>query len=73
MVEDGGSRAATVPNTLPFFNGGLRPDLLSGNIRSDVSMSNFDPAKDVYLNRSAFALPAEGRFGSAPRYLVLVW
>ena len=65
-----GSRlAATVPNTLLFFNGGLRPDLVSGNIRRHVSMSDFDPARHLYLNRSAFALPAEGKFGSAPRYL----
>ena len=65
-----GSRlAATVPNTLLFFNGGLRPDLVSGNIRRHVSMSDFDPARHLYLNRSAFALPAEGKSGSAPRYL----
>ena len=32
-------------------------------------MSAFDPAKDLYLNRSAFELPAGGKFGSAPRYL----
>src|SRR5262245_11745244 len=65
-----GSRlAVTVPNTLPFFNGALRPDLLSGNVRSDVSMSDFDPATHLYLNRSAFALPADGALGTAPRYL----
>jgi hypothetical protein len=56
-------------NTLPYFNGSLRPDLLSSDIRSDVGMGAFDPAQHVYLNRSAFAHPAPGLFGSAPRYL----
>ena len=41
----------------------------SGNIRRHVSMSDFDPARHLYLNRSAFELPAGGKFGSAPRYL----
>ena len=56
-------------NNLPFFNPGLLPDLVSSDIRSAVSMGTFDPAKDVFLNRAAFANPAPGRLGSAPRML----
>jgi hypothetical protein len=63
--------AVSTNNTLPFFNGGLRPNLLSSDIRTDVSMSEFDPAQHFYLNRSAFAHPAAGQLGSAPRYLDL--
>ncbi|MGH9627249.1 MAG: TonB-dependent receptor domain-containing protein, partial [Bryobacteraceae bacterium] len=63
--------SVTTNNNLPFFNGGLRPNIVSSDIRSDVSMSDFDPAADVYLNRAAFANPAPGEFGSAPRYLNL--
>jgi hypothetical protein len=56
-------------NNLPYFNAGLRPDLVSSNARSGVSMSDFDPALDQYLDRAAFANPAAGLYGSAPRYL----
>jgi hypothetical protein len=56
-------------NTLPYFTAGLRPDLVSSDIRSSVSMGSFDPARDQYLNRAAFANPAAGMLGSAPRYL----
>ena len=52
-----GSRLfATTANTLPFFNIGQRPDLVSGNIRSDISMSDYDPndpARNTYISRSA--------------------
>ena len=51
-----GSRLfATTANTLPFFNIGQRPDLVSGNIRSDISMSDYDPndpARNTYILRS---------------------
>jgi len=55
-------------NTLPYFNPGLRPDQISSNVRSDVSMGSFDPNRDQYLLASAFANPVSG-FGNAPRYL----
>jgi hypothetical protein len=59
----------TANNTLAYFNSGRRPDLVSTDTRSGVSMSDFDPARDVFLNRAAFADAAPGRFGNAPRYL----
>ncbi|MBI1354285.1 MAG: hypothetical protein GC160_08060 [Acidobacteria bacterium] len=68
--QSGSRLSVTGNNTLPYFNGGLRPDLVSpDSIRSDVTMGAFDPATDIYLNKAAFALPAEGQYGSSPRYL----
>jgi hypothetical protein len=59
-------------NTLPFFNIGLRPDLVSSDIRSNISMSDYDPndpSRNAYLQRSAFAAPQPGKYGTAPRAL----
>ncbi len=68
-----GSRLfVSTANSLPFFNLGLRPNLLSGDIRSGVSMSEYDPndpARNSYLLRSAFVNPAAGSYGNAPRAL----
>jgi hypothetical protein len=68
-----GSRLfVTTNNTLPFFNIGLRPDLVSSDIRSDISMSDYDPndpTRNTYLNKSAFANPQPGKYGNAPRGL----
>lgn len=57
--------SVTTNNTLAYFNPGRRPNLVSPNIRTNVEMSSFDPATDLYLNRSAFADPAAGQFGNA--------
>jgi hypothetical protein len=68
--QSGTRLGVTANDTLPYFNGGLRPDLVNADgIRSGVSMGNYDPATDINLNRDAFTLPAEGAYGSAPRYL----
>jgi hypothetical protein len=70
--SSGDRLSVTTNNSLPYFNPGLRPDLLSSNVRSNVSMGSFDPAdasNGQYLNRDAFAVPAAGSYGSAPRYL----
>lgn len=68
-----GSRLyVTTNNTLPFFNIGLRPNLVGGDIRSGVSMSDYDPndpTRNVYLNKAAFAQPTAGTYGNAPRAL----
>jgi len=68
----GGRLFVSTSNNLPFFNLGRRPDLVSSNIRSNISMGDYDPnnpAKYTYLLREAFANPAAGRYGSAPRAL----
>ena len=54
---------------IPLFGGGNRPNWISNDVRSDVAMSNFDPAKDVYLNINAFSQPAPYTFGNAPKRL----
>ncbi len=55
--------------SLPLFGGGNRPNWLNSNVRSSVPMDQFDPAKDLYLNISAFGQPAPFTLGNAPRYL----
>jgi hypothetical protein len=67
--SSGDRLAVTTNNTLAIFNPGLRPNLVSSDLRSEVTMSDFDPAKHQYLRREAFANPAPGQFGNAPRYL----
>lgn len=62
----------TTSNPLPFFNLGLRPNLVSSNVRSDISMGDYDPNdanKNTYLLRSAFANPAPGQLSNAARAL----
>jgi hypothetical protein len=62
----------TTSNPLPFFNQGLRPNLVSSNVRSTISMGEYDPndpAKNTYLLRSAFANPAAGQLGTGARAL----
>lgn len=54
---------------IPLFGNGNRPNWISNNVRSGVSIGNFDPAKDVYLNIGAFSQPAPYTFGNAPKTL----
>ena len=61
--------AVTGGPNLPLFGGGNRPNWISNDVRSSVPMSNFDPAKDVYLNINAFSEPAPYTFGDAPKTL----
>ncbi len=51
---------------IPLFGGNNRPDWVSANVRSSVPISNFDPARDRYLNIDAFRQPAPYTFGTAP-------
>ena len=71
--NSGGRLFPTTSNPLPYFNLGLRPNIVDGNnIRSSISMANYDPndpAANTYLNRSAFANPAAGQLSSAARGL----
>jgi hypothetical protein len=54
---------------LPLFGGGNRPNWISSDVRTNVPMSSFDPAKDLYLNIDAFGQPAPYTFGNAPKRL----
>jgi hypothetical protein len=56
-----------INNNLPIGNASQRPDIVSSNLRSSVSANAFDPAKDLWLNPGAFAIPAAYTFGNAPR------
>ncbi|HEU0123050.1 MAG TPA: carboxypeptidase regulatory-like domain-containing protein [Bryobacteraceae bacterium] len=51
---------------LPLFGGNNRPNWISSDVRSSVSMGSFDPARDRYLNISAFSQPALFTIGNAP-------
>lgn len=68
-----GSRLfVTTNNPLPFFNLGRRPDIVTSQVRSNVSMGDYDPnnpALNQYLNPAAFANPTGINLGSAPRAL----
>jgi hypothetical protein len=52
---------------IPLFNGvNNRPNWISSNVRTPISMGSFDPAVDLYLNVNAFSEPAPYTFGNAP-------
>jgi hypothetical protein len=55
----------TANNTLPLFTSALRPNVLSADRR--VEVDNFDPARDLWINRAAFSAPAALTFGSSAR------
>jgi hypothetical protein len=61
--------AISTPNTLPIFNGGLRPNLTGQAIRATQGSGDFDPNRDLFLNRAAFSVPGPLQFGNAPVYL----
>ena len=71
FYSSGQRLAVSANNTLPFFNSAQRPDIVSSNIRTGVSLDDFDPATDFYLNRDAFAPAAAGQFGNAPPRLAV--
>jgi len=65
--------AISTPNTMSFIfntgtNSGLRPNLTGAPLRAPEP-DNFDPRRDPYLNRAAFANPGPLTFGNAPVYL----
>jgi hypothetical protein len=51
------------------FTGGLRPNLTGQQIRAAQGSGEFDPRRDAYLDRAAFAVPGALQFGNAPVYL----
>jgi hypothetical protein len=56
----------TANNTLPLFNQTLRPDAVAGADRR-TSVTDFDPNRDLWINRDAFRTPAPFTFGSSAR------
>ena len=57
-----------VNNTLPLFNSRNLPNMVPG-VDPKLDTSNFDPARDLYLNIKAFQTPAPFTFGNAPSLL----
>jgi hypothetical protein len=55
---------------IPLSNGGNRPNRVAGaQARTNVSRGNFDPARDLYLDITAFSQPAPFTLGNAPPVL----
>jgi Carboxypeptidase regulatory-like domain len=62
----------SVVNTLPIFNGLLRPNVVSGiPQRGTIGSGGFDPGRDFWINQAAFVAPAPFTFGNAGRYINL--
>ncbi|MEO8373458.1 MAG: carboxypeptidase regulatory-like domain-containing protein, partial [Candidatus Solibacter sp.] len=57
----------TANGTLPIFNGTNRPMVTTYDWRAPVSGSDFDPAKDKFLDASVFPVQPVGILGNAPR------
>ena len=59
-------------NTLPIFNGLLRPNVVSGvPQRGAVGSNGFDPGPDYWINPAAFVAPPPFTFGNTARYINL--
>jgi hypothetical protein len=67
-VQDGKPLALTTQLSLPAA-GAVRPNMVGSEVYLAHDRSTFDPAKDRYINRAAFALPAPFTFGNAPRLI----
>jgi hypothetical protein len=63
QYQSGRPVALSANNTLPIFNGVLRPDALSGSARA---LSVVDPLADRWINPAAFGIPS-GRLGTSAR------
>jgi hypothetical protein len=62
----------SIVNTLPIFNGLLRPNVVSGVAgRAVTGPGGFDPGRDLWINPAAFVAPAPFTFGNAGRYINL--
>jgi hypothetical protein len=65
-IQDGKPLALTTQLTLPAI-GSVRPDAVSSQLYGTSDRGSFDPATNLYINKSAFAAPAPFTFGNAPR------
>jgi hypothetical protein len=54
----------TANNSLPIFNGALRPTVISG---IPMTVDHPDPLGSPWFNKAAFAVPANYQFGNAAR------
>ena len=62
--------AVTATNSLPVFNPGQRPNVISRDLRGPKGPGDFDPGRgDLWLNPAAFQNPAPFTFGNAARFL----
>jgi hypothetical protein len=66
----GNALSLSVVNTLPIFNGTLRPNAVAGAApRAPEGSGGFDPNRDRWINPAAFSVPAAFTFGNTSRYL----
>jgi hypothetical protein len=62
----------SVVNTLPIFNGLLRPNVVAAvPQRGTIGSGRFDPGRDRWINPGAFTAPAPFTFGNTSRYINL--
>jgi Carboxypeptidase regulatory-like domain/TonB dependent receptor len=54
----------TANNSLPIFNGVLRPNVIAG---TPMTLDHPDPLANPWINKAAFAAPASYQFGTAAR------
>jgi hypothetical protein len=64
QYQSGRPVTLTANNTLPIFNGLLRPDAVAGASRR---LAPRDPLADLWINTAAFTLPGAYRFGTSAR------
>ena len=63
-------QSLSVINTLPIFNGTLRPNSVAGvDPRGQEGPGGFDPNRDRWINPAAFSVPAPFTFGNTSRYI----
>jgi hypothetical protein len=64
QYQSGRPVALSANNTLPLFNGTIRPNVIPGQ---ELTASFADPASDFWINRAAFTSPTAFSFGTSAR------
>ncbi len=64
QYQSGKPLQLTANNSLPIFNGLLRPNVVSG---AALTVDHPDPLANVWINKAAFTIPGSFQFGSAAR------